>query len=297
MSEATATAVAEPVASPETEAQHPVESEAPAAIAAEGTGQEATVQVETTTETPATETPVETEPERLRREAHEADLKVAEEAAYERAQRELREERQTARQRVSFDSFRTSHANATRQLYNVASQLTIVDTAGEQRNLTPNEIESLFIAPVKASHDFVVTTREADMNTPIAQAAERTLKKDVFEKFAEKASGKSPDEWLTEYAEHKWDDTKGAKGMTLEDAEGISPKVKRDTTKLRADLAEANDKVKKLTEKYGPEGDPLKNGNTRSGGGQLSYSDLTKMNKAQLSKLPDEEFQAAMARR
>ncbi len=140
----------------------------------------------------------------------------------------------------------------------------IQDTAGELRNLTPQEINSLFIAPFEAHNGFVLGTREEELNTPTAEAVEALLSKDAYGKFVEKANGKPVKDFLGEFAEYKWDDTKGAKSMSLETAEGISAKVRSATAKLRADLAEANDKLKVMTERYGPEGDPLKGGNTRS---------------------------------
>ncbi len=269
---AEATAVAEtPVVKTDPQAAPPTETQAP--VITEGTEKPASVQTETAPETPTEEATPPAEPEsvRLNREAREADRAAIREEERANITRELTETRLTEKQKRSLQAFHDSFGTTAQRIRGVAQQLTIVDTAGETRNLTPQEINSLFVAPWEAHNGFVLGTKEEELNTPVALAAERVLKKDVFDKFADVASGKSIDDWLIEFAEHKWDDTKGAKGMTLERASEISTKARSEHKKLLADLAEANEKVKALQDKYGPEGDPLKNGNTRaSGAGSIS---------------------------
>ncbi len=252
-----ATAVLDPEVETETQAAPETETQAP--VNPEGTDGSPAVQPETPSETP----PAESEPERLRREAHEADIAVAREEAREEARQELQQSRQTERQKQNLAAFHQGFGTTAAQVRQTAARLTIQDAAGALRNLTPQEINSLFIAPFEAHNGFVLGTKEDDLNSPTAEAVEALLSKDAYKGFAEKANGKSARDYLSEFAEARALDTKAVKGMTLEEAEGSSAKVRSAVTKLRADLAEAVEKAKTLTDKYGPEGDPLKNGNTR----------------------------------
>ncbi len=259
---AEATAVLDPEVSTETQAAPEIETQAP--VNPEGTDDSPAVQTEGTPGTQAETPAADTEGERLRAEAHSAELEAAREEAREEARRELSETRQTERQKRNFAAFHQGFGTTAAQVRQTASRLQIVDQAGNQRNLTAQEINSLFIAPFEAHNGFVLGTREEDLNTPTAEAVEALLSKDAYKGFAEKANGKPAKDYLSEFAEARALETKAVKGMTLEDAEGSSAKVKSAVAKLRADLHDAQETAKKLTEKYGPEGDPLKNGNTRS---------------------------------
>lgn len=258
-----ATAVAEPVEKTEPQAVPPVESQAPAK--AEGTETPAAVQTETPSESSTTtETPsADTEGERLRQEALAAQIEAAKEEGREEERQGKAQAQRTERQKRNLQAFHQNFGQTAQQVRSTLSQILIQDTAGNIRNLTAQEINSLAIAPFEAHNGFVLGTREEDLNTPTAEAAEALLSKEAYAKFTEKASGKPVKDFLAEFAEHKALETKAVRNLTPEDAEAASPKVKAAFAKLRSDLHEAETKAKELQDKYGPEGDPLRNGNTR----------------------------------
>ncbi len=226
-----ATAVATPVETPVTQAQPPVESQAPLTGNTDDT---AAVQPET----PSAEATAEAKPdegERLAQAARQAELDAARDEGREEGRKEILTPRQEAAQRKRLDDLRSTFGQTAQQIRANLSSLWFTDSVGEVRHMNDSEVNNLVLSLVERLHTQHFNIKAEDLVSPFQEGAFEVLKEDSRQSFSEKAERKEPKEYVREFGEAYAPQSDFTKKLNREHAKAVDEAYKAGRAKGQTD--------------------------------------------------------------
>lgn len=170
----------------------------------------------------------------------EAERQEAEEKGYEKAHKELQETNTLTQRQVNRNRLKQSFPQAQAKIDSIIADAK--DAYGNPRPLT--DVETKAVKDALAGHNLVAfdaaTAEVGDIVKDAVYAQLQKAGKTAVEGFtaATNADTELP-EYLTYYAEHAALSTKAVKGMSLEDALKVSPKLRKEIEALKLSEFEA----------------------------------------------------------